>query len=80
MCNPGFKIALETGTDFSDHGITKIWHISEYVFLKKLGLPSSGIRVTDEINNEEWIIEEDELKNFIKENDIHPNWMEEAGP
>ena len=77
MCNPTFKVALESGSDFGDTSMSKIWHISDYVFLKKRGLPAPGIYVTDYINDEEWIIKEKDLMDFIKENDIHPKWMKE---
>ena len=77
MCNPTFKVALESGSDFSDTAMTTIWHISDYVRAKKLKLPAPGIYVTS-WNGDTWIITEEDLKNFMEENDIHPKWLDES--
>ena len=77
MCNPDFKIALEGGCDFSDVGMNEIWHISDYVRLKRFGLPTEGIEI--EHNGIcDSILPEDELIDFMEKNDIHPRWMEEV--
>lgn len=78
MCNPTFKIALESGTDYSDTAMTQIWHIAEYANLKRLGLPAihGGIRI-ECYGQDDMVCTEDDLMSFMKENDIHPSWMKE---
>ena len=77
MCNPDFKIALEGGCDFGDVGMRQVWHISEYVMQKRLGLPTCGIIVEND-GVRDMIVEESELIDFMKKNDIHPSWMKEV--
>ena len=74
MVNPTFKIALETGTDYSDTGMMHIWHIAEYVFLRRMDLPVEGIRIENYMNEDTMCYNED-LEAFMEENDIHPEWM-----
>ena len=80
MCNPTFKIALESGTDFSDTAMMHIWHIAEYANLKRLGLPSpyGGIRI-ENYGDEDSVCLTEDLLAFMEENDIHPDWMKEEG-
>lgn len=79
MCNPDFKIALEGGWDYGDVAMMHVWHISDYVRMKRLGLPTAGI-IVENYGEENAIVLEEDLIKFMKENDIHPNWMkEEAG-
>ena len=77
MCNPTFKIALESGTDFSDTAMMHIWHIEDYVRMKRYGLPTIGVLIENYGDEDEWCLEED-LVAFMKENNIHPDWMKEA--
>lgn len=79
MCNPAFRIALETGADFSDYGMTIVYRISDYVFLKRMGLPAPGIVVEDALDPEGgWLVTEEDLMAFMQENDISPDWMKEG--
>ena len=77
MCNPTFRIALECGNDYSDIGMTEIWHIADYVRMKRMGLPTPGIKIEKVLTDEDWVCDEETLKSFMEENDIHPIWMEE---
>ena len=77
MCNPTFKVALESGSDFAFTNMSEIWHISDYVRLKRLGLPTPGIYVTS-YEGDTWLVTSADLKKFMRENDIHPSWMEET--
>lgn len=78
MCNPTFKIALEGGSDYFDTGMMHIWHIAEYAFIKRMGLPSpyGGIRI-ENYGEEDSVCLEKDLIAFMKENDINPEWMKE---
>lgn len=78
MCNPAFKVALESGSDFSDTSMMHIWHIAEYANAKRLGLPSiyGGIRI-ENYGDEDKVCLEEDLMTFMEENDIHPSWMKE---
>lgn len=80
MCNPTFKIALESGTDFSDTAMMHIWRIAEYVNFKRLGLPSpyGGIRI-ENYGEEDTVCLTEDLLAFMDKNDIHPSWMAEDG-
>lgn len=75
MVNPTFKIALETGTDYSDTGMMHVWHISDYVRLRRMGLPVEGIEIENYMDENTMCYNED-LEAFMEENDIHPEWME----
>lgn len=77
MCDPSFKIALEGGCDFGDVGMSQVWHISEYVMLKKMGLPTEGI-IVEHNGVRDTVVTEADLLDFMKRNDIHPRWMEEV--
>ena len=80
MCNPTFKIALESGTDFTDTAMMHVWHIAEYANLKRLGLPSpyGGIRI-ENYGEEDSVCLTEDLLAFMEENDIHPSWMAKDG-
>lgn len=77
MCNPTFKIALESGSDYSDTGMTQIWHIADYAHLKQIGLPSpyGGILI-ECYDGDDYVCTTEDLMKFMEENDIHPSWME----
>ena len=77
MVNPTFKVALETGTDYSDTAMLHIWHIEEFAKLMRYGLPAFGIRIENYDGEDEWCLKSD-LIQFMKENDIHPDWMKES--
>lgn len=47
-----------------------IYHISDYARVKKFGLPTEGLIITDVDGIEVGIIEEPDMQKYIRDNDI----------
>lgn len=76
-----FNIALESGSDYASTDMSQVFYIGEYAAAKRMGLPTmnSGIRVHEDGYWGDWIWTEEEILEYVKENDLHPNWMENDG-
>ena len=73
-----FLMAIITGTDYSDSAMRKVYHFGEWARLKKMGLPASGVRVTDNVNGTDGIIYDADMMDFIDSMMLHPTWMNET--
>lgn len=65
-----FLDCLKAGVDFMDMTSMLIYHISDYARVKKFGLPTEGLIITDVDGIEVGIIEEPDMQKYIRDNDI----------
>ena len=75
MANDMFNLALETGSDYYDLGTGQFYKFSEYAFMKQTKMPCSGVYLTDHNNHITALWREQDVQNYIKDENIHPMYM-----
>ena len=73
-----FLMAIICGTDYSDTAMRKVYHFGEWARLKSMGLPTTGVRVTNNAAGTEGYIKDSDMMNLIAGTMIHPDWMKDG--
>lgn len=71
-----FEHCLETGIDFYEMGSGNLFHINDYVNNVNNCETPNGIIVSDGFGNCIGIVDKDTVDKYIKNNNLHPRWME----
>ena len=75
--NDPFLMAIIYGTDYSDTAMRKVFHIVEWARLKSMGLPTAGVRITNNGCGTDEMITDSDMMKIIANTMIHPVWMKE---
>ena len=76
MANELFDLALETGDSFMDLGTGNIYRFDEYAWWKKMGLPTSGVFITDPDGYIQDLWEDKNVMFYIENKGLKPKWLE----
>lgn len=70
-----FEHCIESGTDFYEMGSGSLFHIGDYAQKVRNGEEPEGILVTDGFGTYLGYVPASKVDSIIKQNKLHPKWM-----